>query len=704
MHSQPRHCTSGPGQVRRLGGRRRRRGVRRARARWPAAPAPISASSTPSTTGKKPEPIWRRRAHAVADAGEPRRPRRWPTSSAPPRRSLVNLFMAATLPSRPATMQPGNNGSPAWASRSNASSWSSATTGAPRRRVPYAQGYLNRDKQRTVRVRIVQDRAWLDRSRAPAPAPRAPSSSTRSRSPTPSSCWRCATARWCASGAASSCTRARTWEIDEFEGDNAGLVVAEIELASEDAPFEPPPWLGAEVTHDARYFNSSLAAAPYFNLAGGARARVTRPRGRARRHSCDDGSSAPPRPSWPPPPATPPAAPAARTRPREPQEHSENGQTTWPPPPTSPAWRCSATSRTSRSACATRKYDKFDIKLVLERLLLKGSIVVKKAYCDWDRYKGFKAAMHEANFELIEIPHVRQSGKNSADIRLVVDALDLCYTKSHVNTFVIISGDSDFSPLVSKLRENNKTGDRRRRQAIDLRPAHRQLRRVHLLRRPRARERPPVQPARGAPGARREPPTGRSPPRTPRKAPPRGSREAPHQGASRSRCRPSRRCTPSAATAARSGRRCSRRPSSAASPISTSRTTASAASAACSRRCRRAGSWRWAATRSPTRSCSAAAARAHRTAPPPARIIPLRRAAPEVLPVTHRVGEPRPSRAAAARARAAAAATRPRAPRLRADADRRSGPGLAALRRRGRGRRGRALRRCGAPVAGRRAP
>ncbi|WP_230181821.1 NYN domain-containing protein [Aquabacterium sp. CECT 9606] len=102
------------------------------------------------------------------------------------------------------------------------------------------------------------------------------------------------------------------------------------------------------------------------------------------------------------------------------------------------------------------QYDKFDIKRVLERLLLKGSIVVKKAYCDWERYKGFKATMHEANFELIEIPHVRQSGKNSADIRLVVDALDLCYTKSHVNTFVIISGDSDFSPLVSKLRENAK--------------------------------------------------------------------------------------------------------------------------------------------------------------------------------------------------------------------------------------------------------
>ncbi len=103
------------------------------------------------------------------------------------------------------------------------------------------------------------------------------------------------------------------------------------------------------------------------------------------------------------------------------------------------------------------KYEKFDIGLVLERLLLKGSIVVKKAYCDWERYKDFKAGMHEASFELIEIPHVRMSGKNSADIRMVVDALDLCYTKSHVDTFVIVSGDSDFSPLVSKLRENNKT-------------------------------------------------------------------------------------------------------------------------------------------------------------------------------------------------------------------------------------------------------
>ena len=103
------------------------------------------------------------------------------------------------------------------------------------------------------------------------------------------------------------------------------------------------------------------------------------------------------------------------------------------------------------------QYADFDMRLVVQKLLVKGSIVVKKAYCDWERYKTYKKAMHEAAFELIEIPHVRQSGKNSADIRMVVDALDLCYTKEHIDTFVIISGDSDFSPLVSKLRENAKT-------------------------------------------------------------------------------------------------------------------------------------------------------------------------------------------------------------------------------------------------------
>ncbi|MGA7881908.1 MAG: NYN domain-containing protein [Terrimicrobiaceae bacterium] len=105
----------------------------------------------------------------------------------------------------------------------------------------------------------------------------------------------------------------------------------------------------------------------------------------------------------------------------------------------------------------TAKFPRFSIDLVLERLLLRGHIVVKKAYCDFDRYKEFKKDLHEAAFELIEIPHVRQSGKNSADIRMVVDALDLCYTKKHLDTFIILSGDSDFSPLVSKLRENAKT-------------------------------------------------------------------------------------------------------------------------------------------------------------------------------------------------------------------------------------------------------
>lgn len=103
------------------------------------------------------------------------------------------------------------------------------------------------------------------------------------------------------------------------------------------------------------------------------------------------------------------------------------------------------------------QFPAFDIRRVLERLLLKGQIVVKKAYCDFERYTTFRRGLHENAFELIEIPHVRHSSKNSADIRMVVDALDLCYTKGHVDTFVIISGDSDFSPLVSKLRENAKT-------------------------------------------------------------------------------------------------------------------------------------------------------------------------------------------------------------------------------------------------------
>jgi uncharacterized LabA/DUF88 family protein len=177
------------------------------------------------------------------------------------------------------------------------------------------------------------------------------------------------------------------------------------------------------------------------------------------------------------------------------------------------------------------KYEKFDIKLVLERLLLKGSIVVKKAYCDWERYKGFKAAMHEANFELIEIPHVRQSGKNSADIRLVVDALDLCYTKSHVNTFVIISGDSDFSPLVSKLRENAKQviGVGVQRSTSDLLTANAKR---HARRNRRRSARPMAT-------------------SSARKISIRARRRR-----SKSPCRPSTHSQPNAATAARSGRRC----------------------------------------------------------------------------------------------------------------------------------------------------
>lgn len=102
------------------------------------------------------------------------------------------------------------------------------------------------------------------------------------------------------------------------------------------------------------------------------------------------------------------------------------------------------------------KFDEFDIGLVLERVLDKGNIIVKKAYCDWSRYGQLKRPLHEAAFELIEIPHHSYSGKNSADIRMVVDALDLAYSNNHVDLFVILSGDSDFSPLVTKLRENNK--------------------------------------------------------------------------------------------------------------------------------------------------------------------------------------------------------------------------------------------------------
>ncbi len=98
----------------------------------------------------------------------------------------------------------------------------------------------------------------------------------------------------------------------------------------------------------------------------------------------------------------------------------------------------------------------FDIQLVLARLLEKGKVVVRRAYADWERYQSYKRAFHEAAIELIDIPLKKYSGKNSADIRMVVDALDLCYAKEHVTTFALGTGDSDFSPLVSKLRENDK--------------------------------------------------------------------------------------------------------------------------------------------------------------------------------------------------------------------------------------------------------
>ncbi len=101
-------------------------------------------------------------------------------------------------------------------------------------------------------------------------------------------------------------------------------------------------------------------------------------------------------------------------------------------------------------------YKTFDVQLVLARLLEKGKVVVRKAYADWDRYGSYKRGFHESGIELIDIPLKAYSGKNSADIRMVVDALDLCYAKEHVTTFALVSGDSDFSPLVSKLRENDK--------------------------------------------------------------------------------------------------------------------------------------------------------------------------------------------------------------------------------------------------------
>jgi uncharacterized protein (TIGR00288 family) len=102
------------------------------------------------------------------------------------------------------------------------------------------------------------------------------------------------------------------------------------------------------------------------------------------------------------------------------------------------------------------KKGRFEIDLVLKRLLERGRIVFKRAYCDWSRFQNFMREFHLLGFEMVDIPSSKVSGKNSADIRMVVDAIDLCYSKSHIDTFALITGDSDFSPLVSKLKENDK--------------------------------------------------------------------------------------------------------------------------------------------------------------------------------------------------------------------------------------------------------
>src|SRR5512138_1254922 len=153
-----------------------------------------------------------------------------------------------------------------------------------------------------------------------------------------------------------------------------------------------------------------------------------------------------------------------RTWPCTPRRRRE--RTAWPCGPA--RWRISPVTESEHTLAVyvdfenialgskQKKNFKFDIGKILERLLEKGKIVVKKAYADWSRYAEYKHQLHEAGLELIEIPKRQMTGKNSADIRLVVDALDLSWEKKHIDTFVIVSGDSDFSPLVSKLKENGK--------------------------------------------------------------------------------------------------------------------------------------------------------------------------------------------------------------------------------------------------------
>jgi uncharacterized protein (TIGR00288 family) len=157
------------------------------------------------------------------------------------------------------------------------------------------------------------------------------------------------------------------------------------------------------------------------------------------------------------------------------------------------------------------QYASFEIQKILERLLLKGRIVVKKAYCNWSRFTPFKTKMHEAAFELIDIPPTGAAGKNSADIRLVVEAMDLCYTKDHVDTFVIISGDSDFQPLVNKLKENRKVvigvGIRKSTSQLLVNSCDEFIYYDDLVRAEQQRKSPAPQPAR-TPRAKRAKPDG----------------------------------------------------------------------------------------------------------------------------------------------------------------------------------------------------
>jgi len=178
-----------------------------------------------------------------------------------------------------------------------------------------------------------------------------------------------------------------------------------------------------------------------------------RRRGGARRHKAFSGAAAEAAPTQAPVPAASAAAASAASAAATPMSVSSA-----PPARLSVDQRLSLFIDFENIALGVRdaQYKKFDINLVLQRLIEKGRIVFKKAYADWTRYSEYKREFHEAAIELIDIPQRNYTGKNSADIRMVVDAMDLAASKGHITTFVICSGDSDFSPLVSKLKENDK--------------------------------------------------------------------------------------------------------------------------------------------------------------------------------------------------------------------------------------------------------